>query len=158
MLWFPSFPLYIFLSIPNQRMSENWSEEWGHCYLHYKSVAARKMFTKVAILHWFILWWERQSERMATDSKKGQRPVELNECKQEKARLLKRVTILLHWSTNCKTYKYNFILFRGQVQGYWMSFTKEEVSERVCWQQHIHYLSLAMEATEFSAHLVSKAG
>lgn len=118
-----------FLSPPlNQRMTENWSEEWGDRYVCIIRVwlKERQMFTKVAILHWFILWRERAwSERMAAYSRKGQRPIELNECNQEKAKLLKGVK----FSTNSKTYKCNFIL-RGQVQGYWMSFTKEEVLVR----------------------------
>lgn len=99
----------------------------------------RQMFTKVAILHWFILWWESRSERMAAYSRKRQRPIELNECNQEKAKLLKRVK----FSTNSKTYKCNFIL-RGQVQGYWMSFYERRgFSQRVCWQQHIHSFELS---------------
>lgn len=120
-------------SHPSQsKDAENWPEEWGHCYVCIIRVwlEERLMFTKVAVLHWFILQWERQKERRATHSRKRQRPVELNECNLEEARLLKRVTILLHWSTNSKTYKYNFILFRSQVQDYRMSFTKEEVTVR----------------------------
>ena len=75
------------------------------------------------------LWWQRQRERVATYSRKWQKLVELNECSHEKALLLKRVTILLPWSTNYKMRKFD-VLFRGQVQGYWMSFMKEEVSVR----------------------------
>lgn len=110
--------------------------------LRFKSLAERKTAVhKVALLHWFILWWEKQSGRMAAHSREGQRPVEWSESHRGKARLLKRVTILLHWSTNCKTYKCGFILFRGQVQGYRMSFTKEEVSIREALLTAAHPLS-----------------
>lgn len=83
--------------------------------MHYKSLAERK--TDVHKSGYFALIYfmarESRSERMAAYSRKGQRPIELNECNQEKAKLLKGVK----FSTNSKTYKCNFIL-RGQVQGY----------------------------------------
>lgn len=70
------------------------------------------------------------------------------------SRLLKRGTILLHWSIDCKTYKCNCILFRGQVQGYRIGFTKEEVSVREALLTAAH-LGSAMEATQFRAHWVN---
>ena len=40
----------------NQRMSEDWSEEWGHHYVSIiRNLAERLLFTKVAVLHWFML-------------------------------------------------------------------------------------------------------
>ena len=51
-LWSFLFPL----PCNNQRMSENWSEEWGHHYVSIiKNLAERLLFTKVAVLHWFML-------------------------------------------------------------------------------------------------------
>lgn len=143
---------------PNQRVSENQSEEWGHCCVCILRawLKERQLFTKVAILHWFIVWWEEQSGRMAAYSREGQRPVEWCECHRGRARLLKRVAVLLYWSTTCKTYKCNFILFRGEVQGYRMSFTKEEVSVRKASLTAAHPLSgLSHGSHAVSAHLVS---
>lgn len=107
-LWFPSF-LFTLSNLPLlppiKRCLCTDQKNWGH---HYVCIVRawlkeRLMFTEVAVLHWFILRWKKQNGRMAVYSRKWQRPVELNECNLEKAKVLKRVTILLRWCTNCKT-------------------------------------------------------
>ena len=135
MLRFSSLPLCVLPPpLPNQRVSEAWSKERGHGYVCIVRVwlEERQLSSKVAPLHWFILWWEKQSDRTAAYSRQGQSPVELSECSQEKARLLKRVTIFLHWSTNCKTHKCNCILDRGRYR-LLNEFHKREVSVREAW-------------------------